>query len=368
MNILILGNGFDIAHGLKTKYTDFLEYCANKLQDPFTYKSSDPYLTNLWIKHFLRTDKFKGINWIDLEGEIYSVLKFIDKLPSLWGQDYGKIFSINYNDNSFNFYHIDKYLNGPISINTTCKEYIRTEEHNQIAYIVCFSSKKGIINYLFDQLRDFTKLFEKYLLDEVLEPMNEQSVYQLSLKSIGVKENDKNVHVLSFNYTDTCARLYKHKFNTYCALKIKPIYVHGQALKNNSCELVLGTETFKIDPSKTPIPDYFNIFQKHYQRHKYQTIEPYQELIRQIKKSRSIPRFHIIGHSLDKTDHKILKHILQAKDDCIINIYFHNEEIQKILMDRINDIIGEDEVMSKVKFIHQHDDERSILKPKNQTT
>ena len=24
--------------------------------------------------------------------------------------------------------------------------------------------------------------------------------------------------------------------------------------------------------------------------------------------------------------------------------------------------------MSKVKFIHQHDDERSILKPKNQTT
>ena len=42
--------------------------------------------------------------------------------------------------------------------------------------------------------------------------------------------------------------------------------------------------------------------------------------------------------------------------------------MQKILMDRINDIIGEDEVMSKVKFIHQHDDERSILKPKNQTT
>lgn len=26
MNILVIGNGFDIAHGLKTKYTDFVEF------------------------------------------------------------------------------------------------------------------------------------------------------------------------------------------------------------------------------------------------------------------------------------------------------------------------------------------------------
>ena len=27
MNILIIGNGFDLAHGLPTKYTDFLVFC-----------------------------------------------------------------------------------------------------------------------------------------------------------------------------------------------------------------------------------------------------------------------------------------------------------------------------------------------------
>lgn len=27
MNILVIGNGFDLAHGLPTKYTDFLEFC-----------------------------------------------------------------------------------------------------------------------------------------------------------------------------------------------------------------------------------------------------------------------------------------------------------------------------------------------------
>ena len=26
MNILVLGNGFDLAHGLPTKYADFLEF------------------------------------------------------------------------------------------------------------------------------------------------------------------------------------------------------------------------------------------------------------------------------------------------------------------------------------------------------
>ena len=27
MNILLIGNGFDLAHGLPTKYTDFLIFC-----------------------------------------------------------------------------------------------------------------------------------------------------------------------------------------------------------------------------------------------------------------------------------------------------------------------------------------------------
>jgi hypothetical protein len=27
MDLLIIGNGFDLAHGLPTRYTDFLRYC-----------------------------------------------------------------------------------------------------------------------------------------------------------------------------------------------------------------------------------------------------------------------------------------------------------------------------------------------------
>lgn len=32
MNILLIGNGFDLAHGLPTKYTDFLVFCKMVLE------------------------------------------------------------------------------------------------------------------------------------------------------------------------------------------------------------------------------------------------------------------------------------------------------------------------------------------------
>ena len=53
MNILILGNGFDLAHGLKTKYSDFLEYCCKQFNIFPTYKPTDRFYNNLWVRHFL---------------------------------------------------------------------------------------------------------------------------------------------------------------------------------------------------------------------------------------------------------------------------------------------------------------------------
>ena len=162
---------------------------------------------------------------------------------------------------------------------TLNREYYRQDEHNCINYHICFSSARGIINFLYDQLREFTILFKKYLLDEVLMHLEEKSKFQLSLRSIGIKEGSKDVYVLSFNYTDTCKRLYEKKFNTYCDINIKPVYVHGKAEmdKNN---LVLGTHSFYNylpNPINENISANFNIFKKHYQRHKYGTIEAYQD-------------------------------------------------------------------------------------------
>ena len=67
MHILVLGNGFDLAHDLKTTYRNFLDYCSkNKMNDK-------QYSQNIWIQHFINKPKL-GNTWIDLEKEIYNIL------------------------------------------------------------------------------------------------------------------------------------------------------------------------------------------------------------------------------------------------------------------------------------------------------
>lgn len=119
MNILVIGNGFDLAHGLPTQYTDFLKFinglvyfdmkygnvdCCEKdvLADKGEYSSLMSYyytlLTdrkiyyeellkmakdNKWISYFNSiVEKRKieeKIGWIDFESEISSIVQMLDE-------------------------------------------------------------------------------------------------------------------------------------------------------------------------------------------------------------------------------------------------------------------------------------------------
>ena len=116
MNILLIGNGFDLAHGLPTKYTDFLEFAKavrkiqkdgllmdnrkieNVLSEYHLHssvkanilacfgktleKESEEILglmdRNFWLEYFLKCLMYQKENWIDFEGEISEVMKSID--------------------------------------------------------------------------------------------------------------------------------------------------------------------------------------------------------------------------------------------------------------------------------------------------
>lgn len=345
MDILILGNGFDLAHGLKTKYSDFLEYCKEKystIKNVGVDNSNNFLFENVWVKHFLNKT-LEGDKWIDLENEIYNVIENLSKLPYFKDnsayEKYPEIaFFISKDYWKLNFDEVRKYFREPRGIDFRNCYCIRPKE---------------FISFLYKQLRDFVNEFEKYLIEEENKIINTTPKYNLRIHS-------GCVSLLNFNYTDTCEKLYNINFNyNNCGIKTKAVYVHGKINNVNGCNLVLGTHSF--DNERIPVE--FNIFKKHHQRHKYATIEPYQELLNELKYPKKIytPVFHIIGHSLDKTDHNILKHILLAREKSIINIYYHDEEAQERLMNNIDSIIGEEEVMAKVRFINQYDSERGIL-------
>ena len=361
MDILIIGNGFDLAHGLKTSYKDFLEFCELQIKN----ENSEYYdlcAINLWLKHFVTRQIDLGNTWIDLESEIYDVIKYLHQKKYLNGSNTlasinNKFIQINKSSTDFNFNKFGSFLREPRFDEKRCKEGC-SPQFRPYLYNFYIENSLDLINLLYKQLREFTKLFEKYLLDEVLTNIKDVKKYRLMLDS---KNNE--IPVLSFNYTDTYEKLYKAK-SIYSSNFLKYVYIHGKVCSGENCNLVLGTYSFDRKENDKSLPIDLNLFQKHNQRHRYNTIEPYQEFIAQLTDHRRFirPVFHIVGHSLDKTDHKILKHILLAKSNAVIKIYYHNEEAQEKLINNITDIIGEDEVMTKVQLIHQHDPDRGILK------
>ena len=348
MDIVILGNGFDLAHGLKTKYGHFLEYCKEKYpttKNVGVDNSKNFLFENIWVKHFLNKT-LEGDKWIDLENEIYNVIVNLNKLSYFKNNaSYEKysnmVFRVSKDYMNFNFDEIKRHFENPESV------FARN----------CYNiNVKDFISFLYEQLRDFVDEFEKYLIEEI-------NTKEISKRYIFPIKKQGHLRIISFNYTNTFERLYDSK-SIYADDKPKYVYIHGKICDSNNSELVLGTKTF--DNEQVFVE--FNIFKKHNQRHRYGTIDSYQELLKELKDKRKIikPTFHVIGHSLDNADHNILRHIFRAKEDSIIKIYYHNQEALKRMQDNIDLIIGEDEVIEKVKFIKQDDLKRGILIPQEE--
>jgi hypothetical protein len=90
VNILIIGNGFDIEHGLQTRYTDFLDWTAkfkqnsndvlnDTMQSGMKAEFTEFVQGNFWLEHFQQRreqEKLKGEKWIDFENEISRVVAY----------------------------------------------------------------------------------------------------------------------------------------------------------------------------------------------------------------------------------------------------------------------------------------------------
>ncbi len=360
MDILVIGNGFDLAHGLKTAYKDFLTYWIEKNKKRvvgFNYGTS--FFDNIWLNHFITKQQELGNTWIDLENEIFQVIKYVhNTILDLSDGEPQYIFPLQFSIKKdvlqFNFNNISNHLkHAREGHRTGQKKYIKLETNDFSNLYFFIENYHGLINLLYDQLRTFTKEFGNYLINEVCSNLANEPEYLLSFPK------GKELLVLTFNYTNIFEILYQHDFNNVDSNFpiIKTFYIHGEVNNNDKCNLVLGTHSF----SNTTIPVDFNVFKKHNQRHKFGTIEAYQNFIEKLSKI-GIATFHVIGHSLDKTDHNILKHVFLANKNAVINIYYHDEEAQERLINNITDIIGEEEVMSKVRLIYQHDEKRGLLR------
>lgn len=362
MNILIIGNGFDLAHDLPTKYENFLDFtnvylgktCFDseyidsfreyferiKQTAPSVYEEIGSLIKdNVWLKHFNAVyeerRKEGKIGWIDFESEISNIVQEFDAIRL------EMLVNIK-NDQEVTYlkpYRLDKLESF----------FIDGEEPEILEGIV------EIKKQMLEDLNRLTRCLEIYLSDYI----NNLPVSS-KLPDIAGLNVDK---VLTFNYTNTYERLYGK-----CNPDIEYDYIHGKADINhdiNSCQLVLGIDEYLPEGEKDKNTEFIQ-FKKFFQRIYKKTgceyvnwLEEYET--NNIGKYASLEsenlNVYIFGHSLDVTDEDILRRFILdeykkalRREGLVVRttiFHFNQNALGKQIANLVK-VIGQDNLISMV--------------------
>lgn len=336
-NLLIVGNGFDLEHGLKTHYTDFFDTINNRVSSQneiilnnHKYLIEDNHLL-LYLLEEYKQNKLQGNNWIDIETELKKIITLIEEIRTnnfidnmnyyTEENEYTIIHKIQYKSS----YYFKNYL-FPFTIGTTGINFYRYVKEK---YDTSIKNLEKNLNELTNMLRD-------YLL--------EQDISNLT-KTKDISDIDyKITHILSFNYTDTFRKLYSKLDND------KIDFIHGSLNKNN---LVLGINETLTEDTENKIIDtvYFKkYFQRIYKKTDYQYVSWLDST--DSENYADFDTVYIHGHSLDESDKEILKKIINSvlkKDTSTVKIFYYDEKHYRQEVTNLIKVLGKD-VFQKYYF------------------
>ena len=362
----MIGNGFDLAHGLPTGYIDFLEFCkrvkriytysettsvkvykAKQLEkwkindyvkkqlliafenrkcntvnngdgvniiEVTTNKVLDELYTlinnNTWIEYFLNCPSYVGENWIDFESEISRVIQALDTGRHLVKTE-GSVMGVDRNE-------------------------------SEILVALWKAAKTSLQKVYKDDkaIREFTIFLNGELekMIRALEIYIDEFVGKIAVEKMSEDIKTMNPdHILSFNYSNTYERLYAK------GTGIEYDYIHGKADVNNvvvTNNIVLGINEYLSDDRRNEDVE-FIAFKKFYQRIHKATGCKYKEWVEKIVKddNKKNPwiydnkehsrdnrhKLYIFGHSLDVTDKDILKELI-LNDNVDTTIFYYERK------------------------------------------
>lgn len=395
MNILIIGNGFDLAHGLPTRYIDFLEFIRiikrknEAVVTMFDIMAAEnipglnPFLrqwfsesaveiegcselrvmqelitNNVWVEYFLNQVRYEAEGWIDFESEISNVIKSLDYMRKIRGKK-----ELDYYD--LKSYEIERIV---INIITNIKNDFSMKIMNKrykidIDTISNQEYYNDVIQTLQQDLERLIKCLEIYLVY----CQNVDDIKKRTMDIDGAQINK----VLSFNYTNTFKDLYGAE-NT----NIEYDFIHGKVgckeefsfnIEDNN--MVLGIDEYLDDTRKNKETDFIR-FKKYFQRihketgckyknwfvemeeedseHYYLLADKNPDLSDQEIKA-NIPQHNlfIFGHSLDVTDKDVLKELILHKN-VVTTIFYLNKQVYAQQIANLVKVIDQDKLIEKV--------------------
>lgn len=367
MNILVVGNGFDLAHGLPTTYNDFLTFLmeidmlsssnmfdsddTNRIINPknnvsnfmniFLRKRDTEVFrkililidNNIFAKYFINMTNKIGETWIDFESEISRIIRQIE-------------YFINYdliNPNGKNRLDtkellIYNELSKKISFNMKNHQHQNEFQKKHLAF--------ALYELLLKDLNRFIKCFEIYLC----------SCSELTVINT-ISPDIKRIHIdglLSFNYIDTYKKVYKPSDS------LKYCFIHGKVRQNNISDnnMVLGIDEYLSDEDckKNFL---FIGFRKYYQRIYKNTDISYIDWLESYDNINRDKDIYIFGHSLDITDKDVIQKLIRSNKSKV-TIFYHNKVANGQQIANLVKIIGMDELNERTRGANRNIEFRQL--------
>lgn len=353
MKILVLGNGFDLDHGLPTSYRDFLFFCLwitkgkvtsedyyDKLtptqRDYVKKLNNNTKLKNRFIRllennhlflYFYHQLERQGYNWIDLEREIKSVIH--------------EMLSI---EKDFNASKLNTLM--------ATRDHRTREVIDKLSITSVDSGKideislNEIHNALSNALNDFSQALELYIVNFI----NTTAVRGVSPDIIDFDATN----VLTFNYSQTYERVYGGvHWNEVVD------HIHGIAQDSSSKEtnIILGVTTHSEHHENNRYVE----FEKYFQRITKKTGSKYREWLKPSSGKNKSIEVVFFGHSLDSSDSDVINDFI-SNPNTSITVYYFDEKAHKDIVANLVEIIGKQKLIEyvsgkkpKISFKKQRD-------------
>ena len=312
--IILIGNGFDLAHGLNTRYKDFIDDFWNRMKKIIVFHGI-PYKDDIinistldyginfkrlsdvngynWLKKmvemgkgqnsyekdlitmehkntFLKTitEKSGLENWVDIEEEYYRALN--ESLSDKRGTD------------------VEKLNNDFLLIKTELENYLKTQKSSDV------SKSEDIERNIFSEIK---------LNNFIRKPTNAQL---------------NKILLLSFNYTKTEERYLRNNNGI-----TETIHIHGE-LDSNDNPIIFGYgdeigEEYKNIENKND-----NRYLENIKSIKYFETDNYKRLLQFIESGEY--QIFIMGHSCGNSDRVLLNMLFEHKNCLSIKIFYHKED------------------------------------------
>ena len=338
MNRLVLiGNGFDMAHGLKTSYMDFINWYWDKRIEALmgnTSKVSEDCLCKLTIKDDSNIScwnvfAFGNLYFKDIQGNRtcsgYDVIKDFQNNPDEFSVTYSRFFEKiiqsmekkGWVDIENDYYQLLKGTQ-----KADCGYSVK-ELNEQLAFLqeklIEYLSSIGTnqtIKDIHDAITDFFDPAD-FSTEGKKRAMENIGLNIKSFEEVEYNYEERNkliperIMLLSFNYTAT-AKMYNE-------IKINHNYIHGELEQPNNIIFGYGDELDKDYQAILDIND--NELLKHVKSVKYLETRNYHDMLEFLM---SAPfQVFIMGHSCGNSDRTLLNTVFEHENCVSIKPFYH---------------------------------------------